>query len=145
MTVFGDEPGEEVDGCGRYGVSPPVGGDWNPQVANCGFYPSPVPVPAAVTAMRRGAVWVTFRPNLSDADLETIRSATVRSGFILASPQEDLDAPLVLTAWGRQLQLDSTADQRFDDFVNTFTNNHRVPDINGPCRFGLGEPQDRYR
>lgn len=145
VTAFAEEAGEEIESCGRYGVSPPVGGDWNPQSANCGFYASPVPVPPAVTALRRGAVWVVFQPDISEDDLETIRLATVHSGFILASPQAGLDAPLVLTAWGRQLRLDSTTDPRFDDFINTSTNNYRVPDINGPCRFGLGEPQDRYR
>lgn len=145
VTAFAEEPGEEVEGCGRFDVSPPVGGDWNRQSINCGFYPSPVPVPPAVTALRRGAVWVVFRPDVSEEDLRTIREATIHSEFVVASPQAGLETPLVLTAWQRQLPLDSTADPRFDEFVDTYTNSYRVPDIDGFCRLGVGEPKDRYR
>ncbi len=145
VTAFTEEPGEEVEDCGRHGVSPPVGGDWNALTANCGFYPSPVPVPLAVTALRRGAVWVVFRPDVSEDDLRVIREATIRSEFILASPQAGLEMPLVMTAWERQLPLDSTSDPRFDEFIDTYTNSYRVPDIDGHCGYGMGEPQDRYR
>lgn len=145
VTAFDAEDAEQVEGCGRHSVWPPVDGDWSSEIANCGFYPSAVPAPLAVSALRRGAVWIVYRPDVDDDDLEAIRDAAVRSGHVLASATDAISAPIVLSAWRRQLELDSASDPRFDDFIDTFTNSRLVPDINGICRSGKGTPQDVYR
>jgi hypothetical protein len=56
---------------------------------------------------------------------------------VLVSPYEGLPAPVIASSWGRQLRLDSAADERLGEFVRRF----RVlaPEPNAPCA-GVGTP-----
>ena len=59
---------------------------------------------------------------------------------MLVSPYPDLPAPVVASAWGYQLRLDSAADDRLDAFVRRFVQGAQAPERGSPCTGGTGEP-----
>ena len=74
---------------------------------NCGFYESPVRNENAVHSMEHGAVWITYQPDLPADQVELPRNLAHDDSYVLVSPYPDLSTPVVVSAWGKQLQLDS--------------------------------------
>jgi predicted small secreted protein len=131
-----DHTKEPVD----YPQSPPVGGPHNPIWQNCGFYSKPVRDENAVHSMEHGAVWITYSPDLPKDRVEKIKSLTQKS-YVLASPYPGLPAPLVASAWGKQLRLNSTNDPRLEQFVRAYRQGPQTPEPGAPCRGGVGSPE----
>ena len=131
-----DHTREPVD----YPQSPPVGGPHDPIWQNCGFYSKPVRNENAVHSMEHGAVWITYRPDLPRDQVEKIKSLT-QERYVLASPYANLPAPVVATAWGKQLLLDSTNDPRLEQFVRAYRQGPQSPEPGAPCRGGVGSPE----
>src|SRR5215210_2310164 len=102
-----------------YQQNPPAGGDHAPIWQNCGFYDAPVRNENAVHSMEHGSVWVTYRPDLAEDQIDRLRQLAHRQDHILVSPYPDLPAPVVASAWGKQLHLDSGTDLRLDEFVRS--------------------------
>jgi hypothetical protein len=131
-----DHTKEPVD----YPQSPPVGGPHNPIWQNCGYYSKPVRNEYAVHSMEHGAVWITYRPNLPKDQVEKIKSLTLKN-YVLVSPYPGLPAPVVATAWGKQLRLDSANDPRLGQFVTTYRLGPQNPEPGAPCTGGVGTPE----
>ena len=130
-------PGE-VD----YPTSPPAGGDHFFAWQNCGFYDQPLIDEVAVHSLEHGAVWVTHKP---DTDIETLSAIGVRSveeSHMLVSPYENQDSPLVLTAWGRQLSVDSWDDPAVDEFLDQYLGRRSptAPEAGASCEGAIGDP-----
>jgi hypothetical protein len=139
-VVEADHSGEIVsDPCPRYTWFPPADGPMAQQWANCGYYDTEVPAANAVHSLYNGAVWIAFDPNAGDHARAVIRATATRSPQVLAAPSHGLPAPFVLTAWKRQLRLESVDDPRFDAFVTAYL---FQPDANAyaPCNDGIGRP-----
>lgn len=120
-----------------YPSSPPVGGDHFPAWLNCGFYDEPVPDEAAVHSLEHGAVWITFRPGPSPADRTRLEELAASDGHVLVSPYPDLRSPFVLTAWGRQLDLETLDDPRVERFLDEFLRAGEAPEPGAACTGGL--------
>lgn len=121
-----------------YEQTPPVGGDHHPTWQNCGFYSAPVTDEYAVHSLEHGAVWATYGPDLPEADVERLRELADREGYLLVSPRDDLAAPLTLSAWGVQLELDSADDERLDVFLLKYLQGPQTLEPGAPCSGGLG-------
>ncbi len=132
---------QHVAGPVQYPQNPPVGGDHAAQWQNCGFYSSPVPNETAVHSMEHGAVWITYRQELTPDQVNRIRQITSAQSYILASPYPDLPAPVVVSAWGRQLRLDSAEDPRLEQFIAAFKQGPTTPERGAPCGGGVGTPR----
>jgi len=141
VLAFGDEERGHVEPCAAFPMHPAVGGDHFRVWANCGFYTSPVPEMAAVHVLEHGGVWIAFDPGLGATDVATIRAATTASTHVLASPYPGLRDRVVMSAWSRQLSLDSPGDARFDAFLDTYVQGPTTPELGAPCSGGLGSPQ----
>lgn len=116
----------------RYPQVPPVGGAHNPVRQPCGFYDQPVPNEKAVHSLEHGAIWITHRPDLPAPDVETLATLARSQKLVLVSPWDNgLPAPVVATAWGRQLRLESVSDPRLMEFVRLYAN--QGPERNAPC------------
>ena len=115
-----------------YPQDPPVGGDHSPQLQPCGAYRQPVPNERAVHSMEHGAVWVTYRPDLPAADANRLNDLAKQT-YVLVSPYPGLPAPVVASAWGVQLRLDSTTDPRLERFVATYRQGPQTPEPGAPC------------
>jgi hypothetical protein len=123
-----------------YPQSPPVGGPHNPIWQNCGFYSKPVRNEHAVHSMEHGAVWITYSPDLPEDQVEEIKSLTLKN-YVLVSPYPGLPAPVVASAWGKQLRLDSANDPRLGQFVTTYRLGPQNPEPGAPCSGGVGSPE----
>lgn len=115
-----------------YEQEPPAGGPHNPLWLNCGVYDEPVPNENAVHSMEHGAVWITYDPALGADDVATLEAATPDTYAIL-SPYEGLPSAVVISAWGRQLLLDSPEDPRLEAFMSAHRMGGVAPEIGAPC------------
>src|SRR5919202_2841111 len=138
---FSDLSRNHVEGTVSYPQNPPVGGDHNPVWQNCGFYSSPVQNEHAVHSMEHGAVWITYQPDLPSDQVEVLRNLAHEYTYILVSPYPDLPTPVVASALGKQLKLDSANDPRLEQFVSAFKEGPQTPEPGAPCTGGIGQPQ----
>jgi hypothetical protein len=124
-----------------YSHRPPVGGDHFPIPATCGFYSSdPPPVEYLVHDLEHGAVWIAYQPDLPDAQLATLRDIAAQQAKVIITPYDEMDSPITLSSWGRQLALDSVDDPRVQQFIATYRNGPLTPEPAAPC-FGAGNPE----
>jgi len=121
-----------------YPQTPPVGGDHSPVPQTCGAYDEAIPNEMGVHSMEHGAVWITYRPDLPAAEVAKLRSEA-RQDHVLVSPYPGLASPVVASAWGRQLRLDSASDARLDQFVAQFRSGPQTPEPGAACE-GQGSP-----
>jgi hypothetical protein len=128
---------EEVD----YERSPPVGGEHNPVWQNAGFYEQPVRDENAVHTLEHGAVWIAYSPDLPADQQDRIRQIVESQSCVLASPYSGLDSPVVASAWGRQLGLESADRPELERFVRAYRLGPQAPEPGAPCTGGVGRPQ----
>lgn len=117
---------------------PPLGGDHDPVVQNCGFYTEPVRSENAVHSLEHGAVWLTYRPGLDDAQVATLQGLADENPYLLVSPFDQLASDVVATAWGVQLELDSAQDERLAPFLLRYLQGEQTPEPGAPCDGGVG-------
>lgn len=129
--------GTHVQGVVDYEMTPPAGGPHNQVWLNCGIYEQPVQSENAVHSLEHGAVWVTYDPSvLSEAEIETLRDA-VPSTYMVVSPFEGLESPVVASAWGAQVFLDGVEDERLEDFVTKYLLAETAPEPGALCTQGV--------
>jgi hypothetical protein len=123
-----------------YEPAPPTGGEHYPVPATCGFYESdPPPDEMLVHDIEHGAVWIAYDPDLDDAQKSALSTLVAQQAKVTATPYPDLDAALFVTAWARQLRLDSVDDTRLLQFIETYRNSSNAPEPNAACQ-GIGTP-----
>ena len=128
---------EDVD----YPENPPAGGPHNAAWQNCGFYSDSVRDEHAVHSLEHGAVWITYSPDLPDDQVQTLRSLTSAGKYLVVSARDDLPSPVVASAWGFQLQLDSADDPRLQQFLGKYVQGPQTLEPGAPCTGGTGEPE----
>ncbi|MCB2176384.1 MAG: DUF3105 domain-containing protein [Actinomycetales bacterium] len=119
---------------------PPMGGDHDPVPQNCGVYTAPVATSNAVHSLEHGAVWITYQPGLEASQVATLTTLAQGNGYILLSPFADLRAPIVLTAWGVQLEVADASDPRVEEFLVKYVQGPQTPEPGAPCSGGVGTP-----
>ncbi len=140
VTSYSNLSRSHTDEPVNYPQTPPVGGSHDPVWQNCGFYSKPVHNENAVHSLEHGAVWITYRPDLPGGQVETLRDLAQGQTYILVSPYPDLPSPVVASAWGKQLRLDSPSDSRLEQFVNTYRQGPQTPEPGAACTGGVGSP-----
>jgi hypothetical protein len=122
-----------------YEQTPPAGGEHAAAWLNCGVYEQQVPNENAVHSLEHGAIWVTYDPALSAAELDTLK-AELPSTYVILSPFEDLPSPIVLSGWNSQLQVDSADDSRINEYLTEFWKSTNVPEDGSPCTGAIDAP-----
>ena len=127
-----------VKGKISYPMSPPVGGDHNRYWQNCmgDVYPEAIANEHAVHSLEHGAVWVTYRPGLDEAEVKTLADRVDGRQYLFMSPYPGLKTEISLQAWGFQLTTDSASDTAIDAFIR----DHRgkgAPEPGAPCSGGV--------
>ena len=120
LMVYEVESAMHRRGAIPYDVIPPAGGEHHPIWQDCGFYQEPIRDRHAVHSQEHGAVWVTYDPALDGEQLALLEQIAAENPYVLASPYQDLPSPLVASAWGAQLYLDSADDPRLFLFLREF-------------------------
>lgn len=139
-THVGDEvPYETSAPSGEEGTAlPPLGGDHDQVLQNCGFYSEAVRDENAVHSLEHGAVWLTYREDLAGDQVERLEALAADASHLLVSPYPDLAAPVVATAWGVQLELESVDDERLEPFLARYVQGAQTPEPGAPCSGGVG-------
>ncbi|PKQ19073.1 MAG: hypothetical protein CVT68_00310 [Actinobacteria bacterium HGW-Actinobacteria-8] len=136
--VARDIPYETASAAADGTLLPPTGGDHDPVVQNCGYYAEPIRSENALHSLEHGAVWVTYRPGLDDAQVATLRDLAEANPYMLVSPFKDLASDVVATAWGVQVELDSAQDERLEPFLQRYLQGEQTPEPGAPCQGGIG-------
>lgn len=123
-----------------FGELPPVGGQHDPAWQNCGVYDQPVNTANAIHSLEHGALWVTYQPDLPEAEIEAIRDRFKGQTYTLITPYPEQRSPIVLTTWGVQLELDDIDDGRVGRFVERYRLGPNTPERGAACTNGVGEP-----
>jgi hypothetical protein len=125
---------KHVNGSVHYDQTPPVGGDHSSAWQNCGYYAKTITPERGVHSMEHGAVWITFRPGIGRDEMRRLRQLAATHDHVLVSRWNDkLPAPVVASAWGRQVNLRSAADPELQGFVDMFAGGPQAPEQGIPC------------
>jgi Protein of unknown function (DUF3105) len=124
----------------NYAQIPPVGGDHNDTLLNCGIYDQPVPNENAVHSLEHGAVWVTYQPDLPQADVAKLRQLVRGHSHLLLSPYPGLTQPVVASGWGVQLRLPGAEDPRLARFLKKYEQGPQTREPGAECSGGTGNP-----
>jgi hypothetical protein len=140
LANYGLQVREHVESNVTYAQTPPVGGPHNPVWQNCGIYAEPIRKEMGVHSMEHGAVWITYRPDLPAAAVDTLRALVRGRSFALLTPDPELPSPIVASAWGVQMGVDWAGDPRLATFVAQYVNGPQTPEPGAPCTGGGGTP-----
>ncbi|MGW2178270.1 DUF3105 domain-containing protein [Streptomyces sp. NPDC001732] len=132
-------PRNHVEKPVSYPMNPPVGGDHNPVWMNCDadVYTKEIPKENAVHSLEHGAVWVTYTSRAKPADVEKLRTRVEATPYSLMSPVEDQAAPLMLSAWGKQVPVTGAADARVEQFFTKYVQGPQTPEPGAACGGGV--------
>lgn len=144
VQTYGPFPANiHVAGDVNYPQTPPTGGEHRATWQNCGIYNDPVVEELAVHSMEHGAVWITYQPDLPADQVERLKGLVRGKSYTLLSPYPNLPAPVVASAWGVQLTVESADDARLDQFVAKYRNGSQTPEKGAACIGGQGTPDER--
>jgi hypothetical protein len=147
---------DHVTGPVTYSILPPVGGPHNPIWMNAGVYTKPIPSERAVHNLEHGAVWITYDPNLSAAQVKQLTAFVTKQSlipeaaasvginndanrYVDLSPwaTNSLPSPIVISSWGYQLRVTSPTDPRLQQFVDKFRHNEKYTPEYGAAVDGI--------
>ncbi|WTL44076.1 DUF3105 domain-containing protein [Streptomyces brevispora] len=125
-----------------YPMKPPVGGDHNPVWMNCDgeVYKKAIPDMNAVHSLEHGSVWVTYTDKAPAADVDKLADRVGKTPYSLMSPYTDQADPIMLSAWGKQVTVDSADDPRVAQFFSKFVQGAQTPEPGAACTGGLEAP-----
>lgn len=123
----------------NYPQTPPAGGDHAPAWLNCAVYTEPQQNENAVHSLEHGAIWVTYDPSISAEELDLLKEK-LPSTYVILSPFEGLPAPIVLSGWDVQLQVDEASDERIGEFFEEYWKSENVPEPGAACTGAIDGP-----
>ncbi len=116
---------------------PPAGGTHSSTWQKCQYYAAPINPGMGVHSLEHGAVWITYSPDLAQDQIDKLKALADGQDFILVSPFSGLPAPIVATAWNKQLTLDSADDSKLEQFIKVFRNSPtNTPEYGATCSSG---------
>ncbi|MFC4452278.1 DUF3105 domain-containing protein [Deinococcus sonorensis] len=133
--------GQHQEGRIQYAENPPVGGTHNPIWQNCGVYTAPIYDEYGVHSMEHGAVWITYRPSLASAEVDKLKALVDGHSYTLLSPRDNLPAPIVISAWNAQVQVQTADDRRLGAFLKKYEQGSTAPERGAACSGGYGGTQ----
>jgi hypothetical protein len=137
VQVYGDLTSNHVEDDVDYPQQPGVGGDHYPIWANCGVYNKEIAETRAVHSLEHGAVWISYRPDISAEEKAALEELVGDRTYLLLSPFEEQEEPIKLSAWGVQLAVDSASDPRIAPFITKYRQGEQTPEPGAACTGGL--------
>jgi hypothetical protein len=143
--VFEENDHSHVNGTVNYDRTPPAGGPHNATQLNCGVYTQAVPNENAVHSLEHGAVWITYQPTISSSQIASLQQLVISNyvgseRYIILSPYSGLPSPIVISAWGAQLDVGNASDGRLVQFIHHYAGGGQGGEPGGPCTGGTGQP-----
>lgn len=134
IETFTVESADHTEDAVEYAQDPPAGGPHAPAWQKCAAYDAPIRNENAVHSQEHGAVWITYQPDLDEAEVKEL-DKLAKTRYVLVSPYPDLEDPIVASAWGAQLRLEAADDPRLGEFITRYAGNGPEPGAN--CDSGL--------
>ncbi|MGW4028445.1 DUF3105 domain-containing protein [Streptomyces sp. NPDC004838] len=122
-----------------YPEKPPVGGDHHQAWMNCdrNVYKEPIPNENAVHSLEHGAVWVTYNDKAPKAEVSKLEEKVKKTSYSMISPVKDQAGTIMLTAWGKQLTVESADDPKVGKFFTKYIQGPQTPEPGAACTSGL--------
>lgn len=127
VTNYTYPSGQHDDLYNSWKENPPVGGIHNNVWQNCGYYSEPIGTGHGVHSLEHGAVWITYQPDLPQDQIDKLKKLAESQTYLLVSPYPGIPAPIVVTAWGHQMQAQTASDPRINQFIKVFKNSTTNP------------------
>lgn len=109
-------PGETV----VYATATPTSGTHNAGSGRCGIFTQQVPLELAVHALEHGSVVIWYQPDIARDAVPGLRTIVdLFDDRVILSPNSELSAPVVATAWNRLKAYDG-ADPEIEDFIEIY-------------------------
>ncbi|MGY4857317.1 DUF3105 domain-containing protein [Cryobacterium sp. AP23] len=70
-------------------------------------------------------------------ELEALTSNAAANSYEILSPYPNLPAPIIATAWGMRLQVESAGDPRPSEFLSTYLQGPQTSEPGAPCSGGV--------
>lgn len=134
-------PGPEVEGAERppndgrghvanatFSSSTPTSGPHSSRAPSCGTYRDPLELDLAVHALEHGVVVLWHDAERPELAPELQAATSDWASHVIISPNDDLDSPVVATAWNRRMEFAEVSDV-VTEFVDVYRNR-------GPERVG---------
>ncbi|MET9953662.1 DUF3105 domain-containing protein [Streptomyces sp. NPDC006339] len=121
-----------------YKMSPGVGGDHDPAWMNCNgdSYDKEISETSAVHSLEHGAVWITYSDKADAKDVSALKEKVGKTPYTLMSPFPKQSSPINLSAWGKQLSVDSASDPRVQTFLDKYVQGKQTPEPGAACTGG---------
>ena len=126
-----------IDGDIAYEELSPPGGPHNGIWQNCGFYEGIVRPENVLHSLEHAAVWVTYRSDLPQDQIDSLSALTQGRSKLLVSRQPLQDAPIVATAWGYQYEAQTADEEGLLQFVRELHASADAPEPRGTCAGGV--------
>ena len=133
VQTFTYPAGDHRSGSLVYAENPPAGGAHNPTWQNCGVYTQPLYSEYAVHSLEHGAVWITYKVGTPPEQIQALKTLVDGRTYTLLSPHESQTAPVVLTAWNKQLELQAVNDKTVKAFLQAYEQGGEAPEIGASC------------
>ena len=136
--IVGDvATGVHIDGDIDYDELLPPGGPHNPIWQNCGFYDGIIRTENAVHSMEHGVVWLTYRADIPQGDLDALAGFGENRAKVLVSEQPLQDSPIVATAWGYQYEAQTADEEGLLQFIAELEGSPDAPEPGATCQGGV--------
>jgi hypothetical protein len=134
LTFSTEGANQHVNGTVDYTMNPPVSGQHDGNPPACGTYAVPFKNELQVHALEHGAVGILYSPDLDAQAIKQIEEI-VRSfdDEVFSAPQDGMDTPIAVTAWGKMMKLDTVDEQAIRDFIARYRGGGDAPEIEKPC------------
>lgn len=133
MKTFEYQGGDHQQGRVAYATRPPDGGAHHPTWQNCGIYAQPLYDEYVVHSLEHGAVWITYRRELPAAQVDRLKQLVEGRTSTLLSPHDAQSAPVVMTAWNKQLAVQDAEDPRLNQFLQRYEQSAEAPERGASC------------
>jgi hypothetical protein len=110
-----------------------MGGEHNTVPQQCDVYTEQIPAEHAVHSLEHGATWITYQPDLPDDQVEQLTELAEGNPYRMLSPLPGQESPIMVTAWGRQLPVDSADDGELERFLRAYTDGRQTPEKGAVC------------
>lgn len=123
-----------------FGELPPAGGIHHNAWQNCGIYTQPIETKHVLHSLEHGAVWLTYQPDLPESEVAALQDVVRGQTYLILSPYPQQRSPVVLTAWGLQLEVESASDRRIGQFIDRYRMGPQTPERGASCSNAIGNP-----
>lgn len=87
--------------------------------------------------MEHGAVWVSYSSKATAQDISALKDKVAKTPYTLLSPYAEQSSLVTLTAWGKQLNVDSASDPRVAAFLDKYVQGKQTPEPGAACTGGM--------